>query len=87
MPKFPVMPIWGEKFFGDRHVMVMDATDIGAYFSLLWYAWQNEGLIPADDDTLQRIARVRLSDWARVWGKIKPCWTLKAMVFTGPRSG
>ena len=76
MAEFPNMPIWIGDLLGDRNVMVMDGQDMGAYMLLLFYAWQNNGKIPNDPQTLMRIARVPLGDWQRVWGAVSPCWQL-----------
>lgn len=74
MANLPMMPFWGNDFFGNSNVMPMMGEDIGAYVGLMWYAWQNDGKIPNQPEVLQCIARTRPTDWARVWAKIQPCW-------------
>ena len=74
MAEFPMMPFWGERFFGDANVMVMRAEDIGAHLSLCWFAWQHNGRVPKDAESLMMIARVREADWHRVWGRLKACY-------------
>ena len=74
MAEFPMMPFWGNDFYGDKNVIVMDAEQIGAYHNLIWFAWQNNGEVPNDPETLMRISRVRPDGWQRVWGRVKPCW-------------
>lgn len=46
----------------------MDATEMGAYFSLLIACYQSENKIPSDDTRLARMARVS----PKVWKRIKP---------------
>ena len=75
MAEFPMMPVWVGDLLGDKNVMVMMGDDFGAYMLLMLYAWQNDGAIPDDPQVLQCIARTRASEWPRVWGKVKECWT------------
>ncbi|MEN6384588.1 MAG: DUF1376 domain-containing protein, partial [Phycisphaerales bacterium] len=44
----------------------MDATEFGAYMSLLIACYQGKNLLPNDDNRLSRIARCSLKTWKRI---------------------
>jgi uncharacterized protein YdaU (DUF1376 family) len=63
------MPMFWKDYFADtRHLTV---AEHGAYLLLIGHYWINGGL-PSDDDTIRRLALVRLKDWPRIRRSIAP---------------
>jgi uncharacterized protein YdaU (DUF1376 family) len=64
------MPLYVEKFLADTSGLTL--SQVGAYINLLCVMWRSQdGLLPNDDATLARSAKVERKHWWRVWPAIK----------------
>lgn len=57
----------------------MDATEFGAYMSLIITCYQTNNILPDDDNRLARMARVTV----KVWKRIKPTIAVKFSITDG----
>ncbi len=61
MSKLPFMPFYGQDFYADEAVQLMDVCEQGAYIRLLWHQWR-EGSIPTDPNALAKIVGCPITD-------------------------
>lgn len=75
MAQFPFMPLYTDTFLADTGHL--NATETGAYLTLLMVAWRSPGCrLPDDDQKLARWARVDPRTWGRIKPRIMDFWTL-----------
>lgn len=65
---------WMPLYPGDylRDTMHLDAEGHGAYLLLILAYWSNGGPIPANEDWLRNVCRVREASWMRIKGMVLP---------------
>ncbi len=68
MTNRPWMPLYVADYLADT--MHLSAAQSGAYLHLIMHYWQHESL-PAEDEKLARIARMRIEDWRRHRGTVE----------------
>jgi uncharacterized protein YdaU (DUF1376 family) len=56
----------------------LSTEEHGAYLLLLWHAWTQSGVLPADDEMLRRITRLAPKTWARSRGVVLAFFTRQA---------
>lgn len=71
MPSKP--DIWMPLYIGDYLAATahLDAEESGAYLHLLMHSWKN-GSLPADTESLRRIAKVSKDAWSNAWRVLMP---------------
>ena len=77
MNSFPYMPLYWNDMIADNKVRVMSNGELGAYIRLLAAAWQEAapGTLPADEETLARLAGVRPAAWRRLRTRVLACFS------------
>ena len=77
MNSFPYMPLYWNDMIADNKVRVMSNGELGAYIRLLAAAWHEgaPGTLPADEETLARLAGVRTAAWRRLRARVLACFT------------
>jgi uncharacterized protein YdaU (DUF1376 family) len=74
MADFPALPLFTDAFLADTGHL--DATETGAYLSLLMAAWRSPGCrLPDDPVRLARMARCDQRTWKRVSATVLSFWT------------
>ena len=65
--------IWMPLYIGDYLAATthLSAAESGAYLHLLMHQWKN-GKLPAESDSLRRIARVEPAAWRHAWPVLQP---------------
>lgn len=63
-------------FFASQKVRVMTTAEVGAYFTLLCYAWMNEipAHLPNDEEHLRELCRMTPDEWKVARRHIMACW-------------
>jgi len=81
MPKNPVQffALYPEDFQKDHLVKPMKAVHLGAYFSLILAAWDENPPVslPDDDETLATLARVDDATWKKIKGRVMACFVME----------
>lgn len=74
MADFPALPLFTDAFLADTGHL--DATETGAYLSLLMAAWRSPGCcLPDDPIRLARMARCDQRTWKRINAAVLSFWT------------
>lgn len=64
MAEFPTMPLFTDAYLGDTGHLT--TVEHGAYLLILIAMWRNGGVLPGDDKTLARYAKLNLDKWGKV---------------------
>lgn len=81
-------PPYQKFFWGSYHkhtAHLRDARDHGAYLLLIGALWNNDGKLPADDETLAAFAKLTPKEWAIVRPKLMPLFRVVRGKLTQPR--
>lgn len=70
MSERPFMQLYVSDFVGDT--LLLSTEHIGAYLLLLIALWNADGVLPADDVKLARVARLSLKKWRSISTDILP---------------
>lgn len=70
MSERPFMQLYVSDFVGDT--LLLSTEHIGAYLLLLIALWNADGVLPADDVKLARVARMTVKKWKSVSSEILP---------------
>lgn len=70
MSERPFMQLYVSDFVGDT--LLLSTEHIGAYLLLLIALWNADGVLPADDVKLARVARLTVKKWKSVSAEILP---------------
>ncbi len=62
--EFPIMPFYVDAYIGDT--MRLTTTEHGAYLLILFAMWRAGGVLPNDDRTLARTAKLTSGQWKRI---------------------
>lgn len=90
MAHSPAFQFYPGDFTGDRLTIPMTTLEVGAYWLLICECWDKGNQLPNDMTELADIARMKVSDFEKVWAKrIKKCFQFddKKNVFTQKRLG
>jgi uncharacterized protein YdaU (DUF1376 family) len=71
--KSPAFQIYPKDFLADENVAAMTLEEVGCYWLLLCYCW-NERSLPNDLKRLARLLKIRPSHMARLWEAVGPCF-------------
>jgi uncharacterized protein YdaU (DUF1376 family) len=75
MARSPAFQLYVSDFRQDPNTILMNTTEIGAYFLLLMECWDKNNQLPDDLQTLADIARRPLGQFQKMWDrKIKRCF-------------
>lgn len=72
-------PPYQKLFWGSYHkhtAHLSHAREHGAYLLLIGALWNNEGRLPADDDTLAGYAKLTLKEWLAIKPKLMPLFRI-----------
>lgn len=75
MSERPFMQLYVSDFVGDT--LLLSTEHIGAYLLLLIALWNADGVLPADDVKLARVARMTVKKWKSVSAEILPFFTVE----------
>lgn len=81
-------PPYQKLFWGSYHkhtAHLSHAREHGAYLLLIGALWNNDGKLPADDETLAAYARLTVKEWLAVKPKLMPMFRLSRGKLTQPR--
>lgn len=81
-------PPYQKLFWGSYHkhtAHLSHAREHGAYLLLIGALWNNDGRLPADDDTLAAYARLTTKEWLAVKPKLMPLFRIVRGKLTQPR--
>jgi uncharacterized protein YdaU (DUF1376 family) len=83
MSERPFMQLYVSDFVGDT--LLLSTEHIGAYLLLLIALWNADGVLPADDVKLARVARMTVKKWKSVSSEILPFFCVEDGVLTHNR--
>lgn len=75
MSERPFMQLYVSDFVGDT--LLLSTEHIGAYLLLLIALWNADGVLPADDVKLARVARMTVKKWKAVSVEIFPFFNVE----------
>lgn len=81
-------PPYQKLFWGSYHkhtAHLSHAREHGAYLLLIGALWNNDGRLPADDETLAAYARLTTKEWLTVKPKLMPLFRVVRGKLTQPR--
>jgi uncharacterized protein YdaU (DUF1376 family) len=81
-------PPYQKLFWGSYHkhtAHLRHAREHGAYLLLIGALWNNDGKLPADDETLASYAMVGPKEWAAIRPKLMPMFSVSRGKLTQPR--
>jgi uncharacterized protein YdaU (DUF1376 family) len=83
--KFAAFQFYPRDFLTSSKVARMSLTEIGIYFTLLCYAWLDNGL-PCEVDQVARLVRIPAARFKKMWqGPLSECFVKKDAKLVNPR--
>lgn len=76
--KVPAFQFYPKDFLTDEKVVLMSNTEVGIYIRLLCFCWL-EGTLPLETESLARMARMQLKQFAKLWehSVVKTCFRME----------
>ena len=73
---YPWFWFYPADFLSSQKVRVMTTAEVGAYFTLLCYAWMNDppAHLPNDEDHLRELCKMTPEEWNAARKHIMACW-------------
>lgn len=69
----PAFQFYPKDILSDENVVLMDLDTVGGYVYLLCYCWL-QGSLPAEPESLRKLAHCGSDRWPEMWPQIKPCF-------------